>query len=195
MVTSAIAASQVAADSAPHDDDLIGRVAGRDHTAFEQLYRRYAPRLRAFLRGTLPRPGVIDEVIDDTMLVVWRKAHVYDGSAKLSTWIFGIAQRKALKALHRTRQLAGALVANGEMNSAGPEREMFRHDLRRHVTRALQRLPAQQSNVLRLTYFDGYDCREIAGIMNCPVDTVKTRAFHARRKLRIWLERCAFRAE
>jgi RNA polymerase sigma factor (sigma-70 family) len=83
------------------DVDLIGLVAMEDMRAFEALYRAYAPRLRRFLRGMLRQQALVDEVLDDTMLVAWRKAHTFDATSQVSTWLFAIAYRQALKALRR----------------------------------------------------------------------------------------------
>jgi len=83
---------------ASDDRELLARVAGRDLQAFERLYRIYQPRLTRFLTTLLKRPHLIEEVLDDTMMVVWQTADRFRGSSKLSTWIFAIAYRKAHKA-------------------------------------------------------------------------------------------------
>src|SRR5688572_33194103 len=87
--------------AAPDEIALMDGVAAERKDAFEALYRLYHPRLTRFLQGMTRRPALAEEILDDTMLVVWRKAHTYNPSAKVSTWIFGIAYRQALKALHR----------------------------------------------------------------------------------------------
>ena len=92
-------------DSVPREDGglllaecaeagLLGRVAGGELHAFEQLYRAYHPRLTRFLNRLTRRPGLVGEVFNDTMLVVWNRAGTYNGSCKVSTWIFAIAYRK-----------------------------------------------------------------------------------------------------
>ena len=80
---------------------LIDRIAARDARALETLYRDYYPRLHRFLGRVTQRTQVVDEVVNDTMLVVWRKAPSFDLRSKVSTWIFGIALRRAFKALKR----------------------------------------------------------------------------------------------
>src|ERR1700741_177588 len=90
---------------------LIGRIAAEDMGAFETLYALYHPRLARFLLGMTRRPPLVEEILDDTMLVVWRKAHTYNPGAKVSTWIFGIAYRQALKAL---RQVDDAVESGAE---------------------------------------------------------------------------------
>ena len=88
---------------------LMGRVAAEQIDAFESLYRLYHPRLVRFLEGMTRRPALVEEILDDTMLVVWRRAHAYMPTAKVSTWIFGIAYRQALKALRSSFALPMSL--------------------------------------------------------------------------------------
>ena len=170
---------------APDEVELVRRVAQKDRRAFDVLYRSYYRRLTRFLEQLTRRPHLTEEALNDTMLVVWTKAHTFDGSARVSTWIFGIAYRKALKAVKRSSDPCDA-DAGGETESRteGPETEAIRSESRAQVGRALATLSVEHRAVVELTYYHGYAYREIAGIVGCPVDTVKTRMFHARRKLK-----------
>jgi RNA polymerase sigma factor (sigma-70 family) len=176
--------------SAAQQDEiaLVGRVASGDAQAFEALYRCFYPRLRRFLERMMRRPQLVEEILNDTMLVVWRKAHTYNLRSKVSTWIFAIAFRRALKALSRVDDpvVFDAEEGTNPANS-GPEGELMAHQLRRLLSHAMTSLPAEQRAVIELTYYQGCAYREIAEIMGCPIDTVKTRMFHARRKLRALL--------
>lgn len=169
---------------------LMECVVAGQMEAFEALYRLYHPRLTRFLMGMTHRPALVEEILDDTMLVVWRRAHTYDAEARVSTWIFGIAYRQALKAL-RQRGDAGASDDVGEaaLPSAqlAPDVELHQRDLHAMLDQAMRALSAEQRAVIELTYYLGYACREIAAIMDCPVDTVKTRMFYARRRLKALL--------
>ena len=164
---------------------LIGRVAAGERFAFELLYRAYYPRLRRFLQRMTRRPALIDELLDDTMLVVWHRPQAFNGTSKLSTWIFAIAYRKALKALQRLDEpradpLDEPAAAAGEQ----PEQRLAQAQLRGALALALDGLSVEHRAVVELCYFHGMGYREIAEIVGCPVDTVKTRMFHARRRLR-----------
>ena len=166
--------------------DLIYRVAARDGGAFETLYRGYYPRLTRFIERVTRRPQLVDEIVDDTMLVVWRRASSYNLRSALSTWIFGIALRCALKAL---KTFDAPLDFDpdecpGE-SAAGPEGMLQQQETRVCIERALGTLSSDHRAVLELCYFEGHSCAEIAGIMQCPVNTVKTRMYYARRQLRI----------
>jgi RNA polymerase sigma-70 factor (ECF subfamily) len=173
----------------PQDDAiLLDRVAGEDVAAFEALYRIYRPRLQRFIGGMTRQPALADEVLDDTMMVVWRKAHTYNHEAKASTWIFAIAYRQTLKALrHPGEAVELDDQRDASATSPGPDAERQQQELQRYLGDALAGLSAEQRAVIELTYYLGYGCREIAQIMDCPVDTVKTRMFYARRKLKTLL--------
>lgn len=169
---------------------LLERIAAGDARAFEALYRRYFPRLCRFLERMTRRPALVEEILNDTMLVVSRNAHKYRREARASTWIFAIAYRKGLKALKRLDDPleddpdeAAARIEPGSQ----PNEELQRGQLRHLLDTALQALSAKHRAVVELTYFQGADYREIARIMDCPVDTVKTRMFHARRQLKTLL--------
>jgi RNA polymerase sigma-70 factor (ECF subfamily) len=170
------------------DPQLMVRVADRDGAAFEALYRAYHPRLRRFLERVTRRPQLVEEILDDTMLVVWRKAATYDVRARVSTWIFGIAFRRALKALKRLDEAVEFDADRvADVRSASPESGVLARETRDLLALALDALSPEHRAVIELTYYQGYSCAEIAGVLQCPVNTVKTRMFHARRRLRMLL--------
>jgi len=153
--------------------------------AFERLYRIYQPRLARFLFNLVQRPQLVEEVLDDTMMVVWDTAGSFRGTSKLSTWIFAIAYRKALKARARWPDPVEEPANDTRVSlEPGPDGELEQGRLHDALIAAMETLSADHRAVVDLTYFHGLGYREIAEIMNCPVDTVKTRMFHARRRLR-----------
>jgi RNA polymerase sigma-70 factor (ECF subfamily) len=167
------------------DERLFARVRAGDLDAFQQLYRTYHPRLGRFLTNLLHRPQVVEEVFNDTMLVVWTRPDSFRGASRLSTWIFAIAYRKALKALRRRDEPVEDVEADNRISpEAGPEETLGQRQLHEVLVDAMARLSADHRAVVDLTYFHQLGYREIAEIMNCPVDTVKTRMFHARRHLK-----------
>ena len=167
---------------------LLGRAADGELQAFEQLYRAYHPRLTRFLDRLTRRPGLVGELLNDTMLVVWNRAATYNGSCKVSTWIFAIAYRNAIKALSRLDEPMAD--ASDEDRPAPPEAGPEYHAAQSQFARCWRKPwtnSVEQRAVVHLTYFHGIGCREISEIVGCPVDTVKTRMFHARRRLKALL--------
>lgn len=167
------------------DARLIARIRAGDLQAFEELYRNYHPRLARFLINLIHRPQMVEEVLNDTMLVVWNRPDSFNGSSKLSTWIFAIAYRKALQALrHRDEPIEDGNAETRESLEAGPEQQVGQHRVQEALLSAISQLSPDHRTVIDLTYFHEMGYQEIAEIMDCPVDTVKTRMFHARRHLK-----------
>ena len=167
------------------DAQLIGRIVGHDRRAFEELYRAYHPRLSRFLFNILRRAHLAEEVLNDALLVVWRRPERYNGQSKVSTWIFAIAYRQAMKALSRCDDPVEDRHAEARPSvEAGPEQQLGRRQTQEVLLRAIGELSPDHRAVVDLTYFHEIGYREIAELMDCPPDTVKTRMFHARRRLR-----------
>ena len=176
--------------AAPSRDEawLISRIVARERRAFEELYRIYHPRLTRFIGNIVRRPHLVCEVLNDTMMVVWSKPESYNGTSKVSTWIFAIAYRKSLKSLHRQDEPIEDPHAETRASAeAGPEQQLGDRQVQEILMDALGRLSPDHRTVVDLTYFHDIGYREIAQIMDCPVDTVKTRMFHARRHLKAML--------
>ena len=170
------------------DVALVARVAAGDLQAFEVLYRAYRPRLSRFLGLITPRRSVVEEALNDTLLVVWNRSTTYNHQCKVSTWIFAIAYRIALKALRKQDEPIDEPPPDElPSDDVGPEQKRCARETRAALARALDGLSAEQRSVVILTYFHGLPYAEIAQILDCPIDTVKTRMFHGRRRLRALL--------
>jgi RNA polymerase sigma-70 factor, ECF subfamily len=165
------------------DRQLLRRVAARDHQAFRELYIAYHRRLARFLLRLTREFALIEEVINDTMWVVWNKADEFRGESRISTWIMAIAYRRTLKALRSSFTAPHAHESLDDLQVAAPD-ELGAAELSEWILSSMQQLPAEQRLVVEFAYGHGYSCEEIAVIMDCPLNTVKTRMFHARRKLR-----------
>jgi RNA polymerase sigma-70 factor (ECF subfamily) len=164
---------------------LIRRIGARDRDALAVLYTIYHRRLARFLGRFIRQYDVVQEIVNDTLFIVWQQADRFRGGSRVSTWIMGIAYRRALRSL-RQASARPAVQALAE-DAAEVVDELETEEQRELLARALESLPLEQRMVLELTYYLGHSCEEIAAIVDCPVNTVKTRMFHARRKLRALL--------
>ncbi len=163
---------------------LLGRIAGRDSAAMKELYLLYHRRLARFLMRLTTRYDLAEEIINDTFWVIWQHAGDFRGASRVSTWILGIAYRRGLKTL----RCAGPAPVDAEVEAqAAADEPAQQEELNEWLDVALRRLPPEQRMVIEFAYHLGHSCEEIASIMQCPVNTVKTRMFHARRKLRTLL--------
>lgn len=164
---------------------LLDRVRAGDRRAFEALYRSYHGRLSRFLHRMLRRPHLVEEVLNDAMMVVWQRPDGFDGRSRFSTWLFGIAYRQALAALRKLDEpVDDERVETVDEVSRTPSTGVEAERVRRGLADALATLSPAHRAVVELTYYQEFGYREIAEIMGCPPDTVKTRMFHARRNLR-----------
>ncbi|MEO0821832.1 MAG: sigma-70 family RNA polymerase sigma factor [Pseudomonadota bacterium] len=180
-----VGASHMQSSSEETDLALLVATAQGDMSAFERLHRRFHPRLFGFALRLTDRHDLAEEVVNDTMMTVWRKAAAFQARSRASTWIFGIAYRIALKARHRRRgdRLHDEIDDEMPAERTGTQEVEALFD-RKQVAAALRLLPTKQRATVELTYFYGYALAEIAEITDCPVGTVKTRMFHARARLR-----------
>jgi len=167
--------------------ELLERIVhGRDQAAFRALYSNYYQRLSRLLARMSVRREDIEEVINDTFWVVWTKASDFRGASQLSTWIIGIAYRRALNALRRAklRPVSDEPFDEESVSVGSSEDEETNQQW---LSLGLERLPVEQRMALELTYTLGHSCEEVAAILDCPVNTVKTRLFRARETLKLVL--------
>jgi RNA polymerase sigma factor (sigma-70 family) len=171
-----------------HEIDLIRRVAVQDRLAFEELYLLYHRRLFRFILRYTQRLDFVEEIVNDVMLVVWQQADRFGERSRLSTWIFGIAYRTALKRLRSAGRIPdGPDIDELEIvdhSKPEPDAELSRKQLQELLADALAQISPEQRAVVELTYYHGYSYPEIAQIVGCPPNTVKTRMYHARLRLK-----------
>jgi RNA polymerase sigma-70 factor, ECF subfamily len=169
---------------------LLQNVAAGDIEAFKTLHQVYQKRLFAYSMKMLDDAGAADELCNDVMLDVWRQAKQFKGRSKLSTWIFGIAHYKALNTLRRQSHRINITLEQAATTADArpdPEQSAERRDTREKLETALGKLSPEHRAVVELTFYHEFSYEEIAQIMNCPINTVKTRMFYAKQKLRDWL--------
>src|SRR6201996_6484434 len=169
--------------SAAREKELISKIAAGDRRAFEELYNLYHRRLARFLTRLTRRYDVAEEVINDTFWIVWKKAGDFRGESQPSTWILGIAYRRARNAFRSSARAGSQENLDALIEPLTSDEPMRTEELRDWLIQALGQLPVEQRLAVELCYELGYSCEEISAIMGCPVNTVKTRLFHARAKL------------
>jgi len=176
----------------------IAQIARGDRAAFERLYGAYQRPLFRYFLHFVHMVEVAEELTDDVLVEVWKNAARFHGRSKPSVWVFGIAYHKAMDALRRRRPPVVDLhaVENApEDERLAPEAAALHESVRNDVALALATLSAEHRAVLVLTFGHGYGYAEIAQIVGCPVNTVKTRMFYAKKRLKETLERRGVRAD
>jgi RNA polymerase sigma-70 factor (ECF subfamily) len=169
---------------------LLQRIAEDDISAFDAFYKLYYPRLFRFILRVTRQPEAVEELIQETLLLVWEKPERFNHDSKISTWVFGIAYHKALKSISRSARRSGDLDVDELSDIIGDPTANLAQNRENEdwLSCAMDILPADQRAVIELTFYHGLPYQDIAKILNCPVNTVKTRMFHARKKLQAFAE-------
>ncbi len=171
--------------------ELLAAVGGRrDRAAFADLFAFYAPRLGAYFRRLGTDAGQAEELVQEVMLAIWRRAERYDrdlGSA--NTWIFTIARNKRFDAFRRERRPEfdpddPLLIEDGEPS---PHQAVEAAETGRLLKQAVDDLPEDQKALLRMWYYDDKSHGAIAEAQNLPLGTVKARLRRALSQLRLTL--------
>lgn len=174
----------------PDEYALLQRIGAGDTAAFEAFYKNYYPRLFRFILRMTRQPEAVEELIQETLLVVWEKPQGFNHESKISTWVFGIAYHKTLKAMAKSARRNNDVDIEDLTETIGdptanPANNWENEDW---LNYALATLPPDQRAVIELTFYHGLSYQDVARILDCPENTVKTRMFHARRKLQVFAD-------
>lgn len=168
------------------DRQLLAAVVEGETGALRELHERHTPWLALRLARRCNDPGLVDEVIQDTFLAVWRSPGAYRGSGEVAAWLWGIAMRRLVDGLRRQavrpRTLGPVSTADGQ--AASVEEQVLLGVEHGDLARALERLSPELRAVLQATVLDGLTTREAAAYLGIPAGTVKTRMQRARAQLR-----------
>jgi RNA polymerase sigma-70 factor (ECF subfamily) len=159
--------------------DLLVAVADRqDRQAYSELFAYYAPRVKSYLMRLGADAGSAEEIAQDVMVTVWRKAELFDRKqASVSTWIFRIARNRRIDVFRRSKKPdldpEEAMILPAGVEAPGDRLEAMETEIR--VRAALKDLPEEQLAMLKLAFYEGLSHREIADRLDVPLGTVKSR--------------------
>lgn len=181
----------------PTDEDLrswLQQMAARDEAALSRFYRALSGAVYAFVLRRLDNPHDAEAVVVDTLHEVWKKAATFNGQSQVKTWVLGIARHKLLDVLRQRGARAGQddIEDHAETlasDDPGPFTQLAERQQQAWVAQCMAKLPAEQRESLHLLFFEAMAVDEIAEVLACPAGTVKTRVFHAKRKIRDCLAR------
>jgi RNA polymerase sigma-70 factor (ECF subfamily) len=169
--------------------DLIEAVARhRDRAAFAELFRRFAPRVKAFAMRSGADPDMAQEVAQETMVLVWRRAETFDRTrAGAATWIFTIARNKRIDLLRRATHAGFDPEDYVLFSTEAPESAdsaAIGREVRERIGAVMTQLTPDQIEVLRMAFFQDKSHSVIAKEMKLPLGTVKSRIRLALSRLR-----------
>jgi RNA polymerase sigma factor (sigma-70 family) len=172
--------------------DLVTAVAlHRDRDAFARLFDFFAPRIYAYLLRLRLDPGLADELTQEVMTTLWQKAELFDRSkSSVATWLYRIARNRRIDLLRRDREdtMAQAQAADVPDPAPPPDDSLDLGQREARIRAALALLPAEQRELVRLAFFEGFSHGDIAARTGLPLGTVKSRLRLAFTRLRRALE-------
>ena len=155
---------------------LVAVAADRDRAAFGALFDHFAPRVKAYLLRLGASPALAEDLAQEALLSLWRKAHLFDpAKASAATWLFTIARNLRIDAIRRERR--PELSPEDFMTEAEPMADdgMAQADDEARLRAALKQLPADQIQVVELSFFADKPHSQIAAELDIPLGTVKSR--------------------
>ena len=170
---------------------LLNQMAKGDDKALERLYRHYNKSLAAFVRHLVIADEVVDDIIHDTFVAVYKNPLGYDGSCRFFTWLCAIAKNKALdhqrKAMRRDRLKVEDWNDETE-DIPNVSEDVLGHfeekELQEIMLGCIDQLPNTQREAIYWVYYHDMRLEDVANLQNSPTNTIKTRLLHARHKLR-----------
>ncbi|WP_081434070.1 sigma-70 family RNA polymerase sigma factor [Azorhizobium caulinodans] len=184
-------ASPTTDERAAHNAMILAIAERQDRAAFAALFKHFAPRLKTFLMRSGLSATAAEEIAQETMLSVWRKAGYFDpAKAGAATWIFTIARNLKIDALRRERPVAQLPTEAEDTPDEAPNGEalVLAQEREDKVRAALSRLSADQANIVRLSFFQDKPHAQIAKELGIPLGTAKSRVRLALARLRALLE-------
>ncbi|MEZ0250547.1 MAG: sigma-70 family RNA polymerase sigma factor [Methylobacteriaceae bacterium] len=171
--------------SAPSDEDLIRRIAGGDRAAMQGLYARHATAVFRFLVRIVRDPSRAEDLMSDVFFDVWQQAGRFEGRSTVTTWMLTIARFKALSTLRRRphEELEPEMAEAIEDEADTPEVTLQKANKAEAMRRCLEALSLEHRTVIDLVYYHELGVEEVAQVLDIPAGTVKTRLFHARKRL------------
>jgi RNA polymerase sigma-70 factor (ECF subfamily) len=183
--TLAAASLATKAEKPSSDETLIARIAQCDQLAMRMLVLRHQTALYRWLKRIVLDVALAEDLVSEVFLDVWRQAPSFGGRSSVSTWLFAVARYKALSARRRRRdaELDDDAALRIPDPADDPEASLLKKDRSARIGRLLTNLSRKHREVLDLVYYHGKSVREVAEITGTAEATVKTRMFHARRRL------------
>ena len=178
----------------PWTERIVAIARSEDRTAFAELFNHFAPRVKGFLRKGGASDAQAEEVAQEAMLAVWRKARLFDPDVSgAATWIFTIARNLRIDAIRRENRGGSFRVdeieAEYEVDDAPPADErMVAAQSEARLREAMSTLPSEQLKVIEMSFFEDRAHSEIAEALRIPLGTVKSRVRLAMKRLRAVLE-------
>ena len=167
------------------DEALIKRIGSGDQAALQALYARHSVKIFRFVVRLLRDEGRAEDVVSEVFIEVWKSAARFEMRSAVSTWLLSIARNKAISLIRKSRdqELDEETAAGVADEADDPEVVAQKQDKGALLRACVMRLSAEHREVIDLVYYHEKSVEEVAEIVGVPEGTVKTRMFHARKRL------------
>ena len=180
--------SQATLDQVSLDTNLLERISKGDRDAFAELYQSYQPRLIKFCTRILKNDvALAADIVDEAMIEVWKSAGSFSGRSQPSTWIHSITRYRLIGYLRKNKELFHGDSSdweNIEDETLLPDEAMILSEKNKRILQCLEKLSSKHRQVVELVYFKEFSIKHTATTLNISENTVKTRLFYARTKLK-----------
>ena len=172
------------------DRRLMRRVAAGERSALEEVHARFSGELFRYVLTLSRNRQTAEEILQDTLVAVWRGAGTFEGRSGVKAWIFGVARRQVHNTLRRPKH-AWAGEEDLDMHPSadhGPEEVLLDGVRREELAALVGQLSPVHHEALALFFFHELSYEEIAKVLEVPAGTVKSRLSNAKRALRTMVE-------
>ena len=175
----------------PNEDAKLAiRIAAGDENALRELNAQYGRRLFAYALRLTGNPARAEDVVQDTLVVVWRTAARYRGEGRFIAWMLGIVHHTAMNALrHPSIAVTDEMEESFPSDTTLPEAHTQQKQQKEWIRRGVESLSPEHQAVLDLVFYQGLSLQETALVCRCPLGTVKSRLAYARKHLKGILNR------
>lgn len=167
------------------DHQLVKRIADGEKIALQLLFSRHYTRVYRFVERQVKDQSMAEEISNDVFLDVWRQAGRFEGRSSVSTWLLAMARNKSISALRKRRDAQLDEDYAGQIPDQSDDSEVMvqKSDKAEALGVVIGKLSEEHRTVIDLVYYQEMSVGEVAEVLGIPANTVKTRMFHARKKL------------
>lgn len=169
------------------DGQLLKRIAQKDAEAFHMLYQQYGLEILRYLMSRLDGRQQAEDVLQNLMLIVWQRAASYNGSGSVRGWMYGIARNLCANAVKASPFVESMLDETHVSLRLSPEDEVEEQIKRDRINAMIKEIPLVERQVIEAVYYRGLGIDETAAFLSIPANTVKTRLYRARKRMRAML--------
>ena len=185
-----MALEQNMVDQHIEDTHLLKLVSKGDEDALTALYERYGGQLYAYALRILGDRAAAEDVLQESLVVIWRRAKTFRGEGRVKAWLFGIVHNKAMRTFREKENLPlDEIPGEPESSEQRPDERLISNERRKALRDGVEQLSVEHRTVLELVFYQGMSLKETAGVCQVPVGTVKSRLNYAKAALKGALSR------